>query len=71
MVATVNRIGTNAFVLKAKYDTDQLELKNKISDAIGLVKKTGKISNVGNLVTKTALTTVENKIPSVSNWLKK
>ena len=30
-----------------------------------------KISDVGNLATKTALTAVENKIPSVSNLVNK
>ena len=50
-------------------------------DTSNLVKKTdyntniseieGKIPNVASLATKTALTTVENKIPSVSNLVKK
>ena len=31
----------------------------------------GKIPDSSNLVTKTPLTTVENKIPSVSNFVKK
>ena len=31
----------------------------------------GKISDISNLATKTALTTVENKIPSVSSLVKK
>ena len=31
----------------------------------------GKIHNISNLATKTALTTVENKTPNVSNLLKK
>ena len=53
----------------------------KIPDTSGRVKKTdyntriteieGKIPDVTNLVTKTALTTVENKVPSVSNLVKK
>ena len=30
-----------------------------------------KITDISNLVTKTALTTVENKIPSVNNLVKK
>ena len=69
------------FVLKTKYDTDTSELENKIPDTSGLVKKTdydvkiaeieGKIPNGGNLATKTSLTTVENKIRRVSNFVKK
>ena len=31
----------------------------------------GKIPDISNLATKTPLTTVENKIPSVSNFVKK
>ena len=75
LVAKVDNIDTSGFVLKTKYDTDKSELENKIPDTSGLVKKTdynakitdieGKIP-VSNLVTKTALTTVENKIPNVS-----
>ena len=55
--------------------------KINIPDTSGLVKKTdynakiteieGKIPGISNLATKTALTTVENKIPSVSNLVKK
>ena len=39
LVANVNSIGTSAFVLKTKYDTDKSEIENKISDTSGLVKK--------------------------------
>ena len=70
LVAKVNAVDTNNFVLKTKYDTDKSELENKIPDTSGLVKKTdyntkineieGKIPDVSNLATKTALTTVEN-----------
>ena len=79
LVAKVNSIDTSGFVLKTKYDTDKSELENKIPDASDLVKKTdyntkiteteGKIPNVNNLVTQTTSTTVENKIPDVSNLL--
>ena len=81
LVAKVNSIDTNRFVLKTKYDTDKLEIGNKIPDTIGLVKKTGyntkiteierKIQSVGGLDTNAALTAVENKIPSVSDLVKK
>ena len=81
LVAKVDSIDINNFVLKTRYDTDKSELGNKILDASGLVKKTNydakiadiqvKIPHVSNLTTKTALTTVENKIPDVSNLVKK
>ena len=81
LVAKVNNVDTSDFVLKTKYDTDKLELENKIPDTSGLVKKTdynakiaeieGMIPNVSNLTTKIASTTVQNKIPSVSNLVKK
>ena len=81
LVAKVNSIDTNGFVLKTKYDMNKSELENKIPDTIGHVKKTdyntkitdieSKIPDVSNLATKTALTTFENKIPDVSNLVKK
>ena len=40
LVAKVNSIDTTASVLKTKYDTDKLELENKLPDTTGLVKKT-------------------------------
>ena len=57
LVAKVNNIDTSKFVLTTKYDTDKLELENKIHDASGLAKKT-------NYDTK--ITELENKIPDVS-----
>ena len=81
LVAKVNGIDTNGFVLKTKYDTHKSELENNISDTSGLVKKTdfdtkiaeieSKIPDVTNLATKIALTTIENKIPDVSSLVKK
>ena len=80
LVAKVNNIDTNNFILETKYDTDKSELKNEITGTSGLVKKTDyftkiteiedKIPNISNLTTKTALTTVENKIPDVTNLVK-
>ena len=80
LVAKVNNIDTNNFVLETKYDTDKSELENEITGTSGLVKKTDyftkiteiedKIPNISNLTTKTALTTVENKIPDVTNLVK-
>ena len=79
LVAKVDNIDTSRFVLKTKYDTDKSELENKIPDTSGLVKKTdydsktseieGK-NSVSHLVTKTALTIFENKIPSVNSLVK-
>ena len=64
LVAKVDSIDTSKFVLKTKYETDNSELKNKIPDTSGLVKKKtdydakireikGKIPDVSNLATKT------------------
>ena len=76
LVAKVNGIAASGFVLKTKYDNDKSELEDKIPDTSGLVKMNnydakradieGKIPDVSNLARKTALTTVENKIPSIS-----
>ena len=77
LVAKVDDIDTNDFVLKTKCQTDKTELEKKISKVTDLVKKTklaeleNKISDTSNLATKTVLATVENKIPSVSNLVKK
>ena len=81
VVTKVNNINTSRFVLKTKYDTDKSELENKIPDTSSLAKRTdyntkiaeieSKIPDVINLVTKIALATVENKILSVSNLVKK
>ena len=58
LVANENNIDTNAFVLNTKYQTDKIELEKKIPD-------------VNSLATKTTLTAVENKMPSVSSLVKK
>ena len=54
LVAKVNNIDTNDFVLKTKYQTDKTELEKKIPD-------------VTDFVTKTNLSKLENKIPDVSS----
>ena len=69
----------NDVVKKANYS--KLVTKVDNTDTSGLVKKTNystkiteiedKIPDTSNLATKTALTTVENKIPSISNLVKK
>ena len=71
LVAKVNSIDNNGFVLKTKYDRDKKESENKIRDTSGLVKKTdynvkiteieGKIPIISCLATNAALTTVEKK----------
>ena len=73
LVAKVNNIDTNDFVLKTKYNTDKTEFENEIPDKTDFIKKAklteleNKILDVSNLATKTALITVENKISSVIN----
>ena len=58
LVTKVNNIDTSDFVLKTNCNTKISELENKITD-------------ISNLATKTALTTVENKIPNTTNLVKK
>ena len=75
LVAKVDNINTSDFALKTKCQTDKTELENKILDTSSPVKKTDyntKMTEIeGKIPTKkqqkTALTTVENEIPSVSN----
>ena len=81
LVAKVNSIDTCRFVLKTKYDTDKLDIENKIPDTNGIVKKIdyntkiaeieGKIPDVSSLATKTALTTGDGKICDVTSLVKK
>ena len=69
LVAKVNNIETSDFVLKSKYNTDKTELEKKIPYFVKEAKLTeleNKIPDITNLATKTALITVENKIPSFS-----
>ena len=58
LVAKVDNIDTSDFVLKTNYDTKINGLEIKIRD-------------ISNLATKTALTTVENKMPDDSSLVKK
>ena len=39
LVAKVDNINTNDFMLKTKYSTDKTELENKIPDVSGFVTK--------------------------------
>ena len=74
LFAKVDNIDTSRFVLKTKYDADKSELDNKIPNVNDFFKKskTHRIrkqnSDVSNLATKTASTTVENKIPDVKKF---
>ena len=74
LVAKVNNIDTNDFVLKTKYQTDKTELQKKMLNVTDFVKKANltelenKIPDVSNLATKNVLTAVENKIPNVSHF---
>ena len=77
LVAKVDNIDTNNFVLKTNFNTKLTGLENKIPNTSGLIKKTNyntkiteienKILDISGLATKTALTTAENKIPSINN----
>ena len=77
----VKNVNTSAFVLKTKYNTEKVDLGNKISDTIGPAKKAdynakiteieGKIPSISGLATNAALITVENKIPNINGLVKK
>ena len=81
LVVKVNIIDTSGFALKPKYDTDKSEIENKIPNTNDLVKKTDcnakiieledKVPDVSSLTTNITLTIVENKIPIISNLVKK
>ena len=57
LVAKVNNINTNNFVLKTNFYTKLTGLENKISNTNGLVKKTDYNSKI---------TEIEKKIPDIS-----
>ena len=66
LVAKVNNIDSNAFVLKTKYQTDKTELEKEIPDKTNLLKQIkitdleNKISVVSGFATKSVLNAVEN-----------
>ena len=68
LAAKVNNVDTSDFVLKTKHQRDKAELEKEIPDVNDLENK---ILYVCSLATKTALSAVENKIPSVSSLVKK
>ena len=49
LVAKVDSIDINNFVLKTRYDIDKSELGNKILDASGLVKKTNYDAKIADI----------------------
>ena len=77
LVAKVNNIDTNDFVLKTKYQTEKTELEKKNPDVTDFVKKAklheleNKIPDVSSLAAKTALIAVVNKMLDVSSLVKK
>ena len=77
LIAKVNNVDSNDFVLKTNFNTKITGLENKIPNTSGFFKKTdyntkiteieNKIPDISVLATKRALTTVETKIPSINN----
>ena len=77
LVAKVNNIDTSGLNKKTDDNTKVTEIEDEIPDTTSFVKKTdyntkvteieGKIPDISGLATKTALTTVENKTPSINN----
>ena len=57
----VDNIDSSSYVTKSKFENDISDLDNKID------KTDKKISDVSDLVKKSALTAVENKIPNISS----
>ena len=81
LAAKVNNIDNSDFMIEINFNSKFTELKNKIPNTNGLVKKTDyntkiseledKIPDISGLATKTALIKVENKIPSITGLFKK
>ena len=81
LVAKVDNIDTRGLVKKTDCNTKMSEIEDIIPDTSGLVKKTdcntknteieGKTPDTSGLTTKAALTTVENKISSITGLVKK
>ena len=77
----MNNIDTSGFVLKTKYDAEKTDLEYEIPVTSELAKKTdyntkiteieNKIASISGLITNSALPVVEDKIPNVSNLVKK
>ena len=65
LVSQVNKTDTAGSVLKATYDTDQLDLEKKISDADKKVLDTSDLAKKADLNAK--ITDIENKIPGITS----
>ena len=80
-LSKLSDVAKNDVVKKDLYNAKIKDMEDKISDITNLATKTtlnakinevkGEIPNITNIATKTALNAVENKIPSVSNLVKK
>ena len=79
LVTKVDNTDTSRLVKKTDYNTKITEIEYKIPNSNSFVKKTdyntkiteikGKILDIRDLATKRALTTAENKIPSITGLL--
>ena len=77
----LSNVVKNDLLKKGVYNAKIKNIKDKIPDITNLATKTilsikinevkGEIPNITNLATTTALTAVENKLPNVSNLVKK
>ena len=64
LVAKVNDIHANGFILKSKYDIDKSDLEKKFSDAEKKVPDTGGL--IINTDYNAKITEIESIIPSIS-----
>ena len=81
LVTKLNKIDTNGFVLKTKYDTGKSELAKKFLIPAAWLKKTNynakiteiekMIRSISSLFTNSALTLIELKIPDDGNLITK
>ena len=73
LVAKINNINidTGKFILKSDYDADKTKLENKIPDASGFPSKTALATVENKIPSISNLSTIENKIPDVSNLVTK
>ena len=80
-LSKLSNVVKNDVVKKTEYNAKIKNIEDKIPDITNLATKTtlnakinevkGEIPSITNLATTTALTAVENKIPNVSNLVKK
>ena len=80
-LSKLSNVVTNDVVKKIEYNAKMKSIEHKIPGITNLATKPtlnskinevkGEIPSINNLATTTALTAVENKIPDVSNLVKK